>query len=309
MPTFVVYYVLDDDYSLHHDTKQRKRKGVNYFRVTDKKAENNHNLMSNMKEQSVVMAERLKELRKEKGLSHESLSRTLFERYKIKISSDSLQNYEVAEACHSKAYKNLGMRIEYLICLADFYNISSDYLLGRTNDKERHPSAIDDLGLSENAVLWLSAVKNFQNPAVLVGVNSILSNSYFHKLLYSLIGYTSAIEADKIYDNTRDDILSRIPKSDLAGWSEDTWLSVYTQQYRIFLDEIDEIVRSGKYDDMICDHLLLRKQLDENDLPNREMMGLWVDLFSSGAKDINGYRINKALSDLLHDLEKTSGVS
>ncbi len=43
-------------------------------------------------------------------------------------------NYEVAEVTHSKAYKNLGMRVEYLRCFADFYGVSTDYLLGIAED-------------------------------------------------------------------------------------------------------------------------------------------------------------------------------
>lgn len=81
-------------------------------------------------EKSFIMAERLKQLREGKGLSHERLSKTLFDQYGIKISSDSLMNYEVTEANHTKAYKNQGMRVEYLRCLAVFYGVSADYILG-----------------------------------------------------------------------------------------------------------------------------------------------------------------------------------
>ena len=309
MPTFIVYYYLDDDYNLHHDTTHFKRKGVNYFRVLAHRDENNRFVMNSVQHPSFITAERLRSLRKGKGLSHEGLSKELRTRYDIKISSDSLQNYEVTDEHHTKAYKNQGMRIEFLMCLADFYNVSADYLLGRTDDSQRRPSVIDDLGLSEGAVLWLSALKNCQNPAVLAGANRIFANFYFHKLLYSIIGYDSAIKADKIYDSIRDDILSGITKSDLSGWSEDTWISMYTERYKEVFDEIDKIVQSGKYDDMVCDNLLLRKQLEETDLPNRSNVALWVDLFSSGAQDINGYRINKALSDLLHDIDKSVDVS
>lgn len=84
-------------------------------------------------EKSFVMAERLKQLREEKGLSHEKLSKTLFDQYGVKISSDSLMNYEVADKNHTKAYKNQGMRVEYLRCLCDFFKVSTDYLLGISN--------------------------------------------------------------------------------------------------------------------------------------------------------------------------------
>ena len=92
------------------------------------------------KSKSLIMAQRLKALRTEKGLSHESLRKALMEKYEIDISVDSLKNYEVSKVPHAKAYKNEGMRVEYLRCLAEFYGVSADYLLGlsdvRTQDTD-----------------------------------------------------------------------------------------------------------------------------------------------------------------------------
>lgn len=94
--------------------------------------------MNTEKQWSFVMAERLKQLRGSRGLSHERLSSALSAQYGINISSDSLMNYEVASEFHSKKYKNLGMRIEYLRYFADFYNVSTDYLLGLTDTKSKN---------------------------------------------------------------------------------------------------------------------------------------------------------------------------
>ena len=109
-------------------------------------------------EKSFVMAERLKQLREGKGLSHEKLSKALFEQYGVKISSDSLINYEVADANHTKALKNQGMRVEYLRCLADFYGVSANYLLGLTGIKSPNcdiQAAVQYTGLSEESIRLL----------------------------------------------------------------------------------------------------------------------------------------------------------
>ena len=112
---------------------------------------------------SFVMASRLKQLRESKGLSHEKLSKAILEQYSIKISSDSLQNYEVADINHTKAYKNQGMRVEYLRCLADFYGVSADYLLGisdiRSSDSTIH-SVVVGTGISEKVASLLISVHN-----------------------------------------------------------------------------------------------------------------------------------------------------
>lgn len=79
---------------------------------------------------SITMANRLKSARLAAGLSYEKLSAQIYDIYGVKISSDSLMNYEIGAENHRNAYKNQGMRVEYLRCLAGFYKVSSDYLLG-----------------------------------------------------------------------------------------------------------------------------------------------------------------------------------
>ncbi len=113
------------------------------------------------KSKSLIMAQRLKDLRNERGLSHESLRKALMEKYEIDISVDSLKNYEVSKVPHAKAYKNEGMRVEYLRCLADFYGVSSDYLIGLSDAKTSDPRAISAMeytGLSEETTVLLHTI-------------------------------------------------------------------------------------------------------------------------------------------------------
>ena len=97
---------------------------------------------------SFVMAARLKSLRENKGFSHVSLANALKDKYGIDISRDTLMNYEVSDPNHTKACKNKGMRSEFLWCFADFYGVSSDYLLGFSGDPAPKPAAVDELGLN-----------------------------------------------------------------------------------------------------------------------------------------------------------------
>lgn len=82
---------------------------------------------------SADLAEKLRALRKERGLDHQSLSDELQNRYGIAISKDSLKNYESGPN-HSKSGSNMAMRLEYLCCLADFYGVPVNYLLTPGNN-------------------------------------------------------------------------------------------------------------------------------------------------------------------------------
>ncbi len=118
--------------------------------------------MSSESNYSFVMAERLRALREARGLSHDKLSKALSERYNIGISSDSLMNYEVADANHTKKYKNVGMRVEYLRCLAEFYGVSTDYLLGLAEEQtpdQTIQAVCRYTGLTEFSAEYLHAYK------------------------------------------------------------------------------------------------------------------------------------------------------
>lgn len=128
------------------------------------------------KNNSLTMAKRLKELREGRGLSHVSLCKALKEIYNIDISRDSLMGYERLKPDDTNRYKNEGMRVEYLRCLADFYGVSSDYILGLTNDPSRKPSVIDELGISPQAMDNLkSCCLEGKTTGFIDGINTILT--------------------------------------------------------------------------------------------------------------------------------------
>jgi len=94
----------------------------------------------------------------------------LNDKYGISISRDSLMAYEISDETRAKASKlpNLGMRVEYLYCLADFFGVSLDYLLGREDVKSPDCNIrfmCKYTGLSENSIetlrylnVWLDGV-------------------------------------------------------------------------------------------------------------------------------------------------------
>ena len=272
------------------------RKEYIIFGSFECKAENNPKSMNVVKEQSAIIATHLKELRNAKGISHETLSEQLEKKYGIKISADSLQNYEVGETYHKKAFKNLGMRLEYLWCLSDFYGVSSDFLLGRTKNPGRVPSAIDDLGLNEETVLWLNAVKHAPNHDLFRGIHKLLGNLYFQGLMYSLVDFESAVKADKIYDYVEKQFIPEDQKQDSASFH-----AVSDSFYK----RIHQIAKDGQFSDSVSEYLLARNQMEHSDTPVNGLFNVILDLYGRGAHDICSYRVNRTLNDLLIEIESS----
>ena len=86
----------------------------------------------------ISVQERLKDLRVEQGLNLEELAQ------KTGISKSALGSYE------AKDYKEINHG--NLVILADFYQVSVDYLLGLTNNRKYENTPIEELHLSDEVV-------------------------------------------------------------------------------------------------------------------------------------------------------------
>ena len=89
--------------------------------------------------------EKLKDLRIDRGLSLQELSE------QTGLSRAALGNYETDD------YKEITHKA--IVILADFYGVTSDYLLGLTENREQHPFAVDELGLDDETVDLLKSGK------------------------------------------------------------------------------------------------------------------------------------------------------
>ena len=107
--------------------------------------------------------ERLEDLRKEKKLSFEQLSKQLAERG-VNISHTNLKNYEINDPVHPLYGRTRSMSIEYLVAFADFYDVSVEYLLGLSNSrKQEYHNISEQLGLCDGAIEELIRCKEDSN--------------------------------------------------------------------------------------------------------------------------------------------------
>ena len=113
----------------------------------------------------LTILERLKDLRvSEKRMSLQELSDA------TGIPSSTLGNYEKD--------KNIDMSLGNLITLANFYNISTDYLLCRTELRKHKNQSVSDLHLNDDAVQILTDEK--YNPRLL---SELLTHENFWKFM------------------------------------------------------------------------------------------------------------------------------
>ena len=146
--------------------------------------------------------ERLEDLRKEKKLSFEQLSKQLAERGTM-ISHTNLRNYEINDPLHSLHNRTRSMSIEYLVAFADFYDVSVEYLLGFSDSRKREYHDISEqLGLSDRAIDVLIRCKersgNIEDGKIYAEQDTVVLNDFLtsaefeyamEKIKHSLFAY------------------------------------------------------------------------------------------------------------------------
>lgn len=149
---------------------------------------------------SIKIAERLKMLRKGAGLSHSKLCAEIKERYDVLISRASLQNYEVTDRKHKSFGKNLVMNVQYIQCFADYYGVSTDYILGLVDDPTK-----DQTTKTVSAYTGLSAATvDYLHNAVSPSTRS------FYRLLFDRIIQKGDYGLDDIPEMIRESAKARL---------------------------------------------------------------------------------------------------
>ena len=180
----------------------------------------------------LTIPERLKDLRvSEKRMSLQELSDA------TGIPSSTLGNYEKDE--------NIDMSLGNLITLANFYNVSTDYLLCRTELRKHKNQSVSDLHLNDDAVQILTDEK--YNPRLL---SELLTHENFRKFMTDL-----EISIDGFHDkgiqiaNAFLDVM-RYKLNELGADSTDAFTKIFdtshieTEQYymNILLEDLKPIV-------------------------------------------------------------------
>lgn len=151
--------------------------GERSYYATSEKSESYKSLQNALKE-------RLKKLRVARGLTHDELLEKFNEfssrKYGIVTTKENLKNYASAKAIP---------RIDMLCAIADFFNVSVDYLLG-VNDYTTVTNELigRELGLTNDAIIGLSVIDELF-PEEQKLLCSILSTRGFLNFLHDFHDY------------------------------------------------------------------------------------------------------------------------
>lgn len=153
-----------------------------------------------------VTATRLKKLREERGLSHRRLSEKLSSKYPdFTLTDQTLMKYEVCDDNHKNSKAVNSIKAENIWYFADFYGVTTDYLLGRSDCKNIYANEVlEKTGLEEESVQVLTeyAQNKESGDPFLYGLNYLLKNelqknSSEKQILKLIINYLCSGSKDK----------------------------------------------------------------------------------------------------------------
>ena len=170
--------------------------------------------------------ERLEDLRKEKKLSFEQLSKQLAERG-VSISHTNLKNYEINDPLHPLYGRTRSMSIEYLVAFADFYDVSVEYLLGLSNSrKQEYNNISEQLGLCDGAIEELIRCKeksgSEEDPKMYAQQDTAILNDFLTSMEFEIVmeKIKQSLFAYYLYTLSRNDLATRRREQNAAELEE-----------------------------------------------------------------------------------------
>jgi transcriptional regulator with XRE-family HTH domain len=151
--------------------------------------------------------ERLWNLQKDIGLSLAQLS-SLLEKEGVLISHTNLKNYEIDDEAHALYQRTKSMSLEYFVALADIYDVSVDYLLGRSKTKKAEYHQIsEELCLDDEAIDLLKIIieEDSDNPYFAKRIKLINELLLAPDMLSALGQIRDACYAHEIFRSKDDD--------------------------------------------------------------------------------------------------------
>ncbi len=192
--------------------------------------------------------------------------------------------------------------------LASHYHVTTDYLLGLTDDPSPTPNAVDELGLPESTIRYLAGIKQSENKELSQAVYSFLNSEDFPLFIYQIHLYFAAKKAAVVFDYVSKKMIEFTTGEYFVSSHEYNngkprqevvhgLLDFYDEFEKKYTSTVYEIAKSGKYDQMVSNALIAQCQM--LDRSEKEL-----SLFANGTSektvsDFSEYNVNKTLWVLL----------
>lgn len=147
---------------------------------------------------SSIIATRLRSLREERKLSRNNLADGLSSECNQSLTVESIRKYESYQNTNNGDPPNTVMSVKNLHALADFFGVSTDYILGRTDVKSADMSIqaiVEYTGLTEESIIFLHQLKSGYSQEVLLdNLVSILEHDIIFRIKSDPTHYELASE-------------------------------------------------------------------------------------------------------------------
>ncbi len=134
---------------------------------------------------------------------------------------------------------------ETLVKIADYFNVSADYLLGRTEDPNRKPCAADELGLSSEAIAVIKNCKHISYfDDAMEGMDRLITEGALLYFASRINRFCKAVSKNKDLANVYDSLVvdgddpkfKRLTDEIVA---EQTFKDAFLSQYPQYVDHFD----------------------------------------------------------------------
>lgn len=178
-----------------------------------------------------------------------------------------------------------------LIKIADYFDVSIDYLLGRTKDRSMKPSVIDELGISESVATWFKSIKeeSTDHYDLSGGINGILENHEFQLIIRDLRDYIESVKAEIVYHYLCADI------------GRSSYGADFKQRC---IEEVHKIANSNIYGDTMSKCLIGENYVSNLDVCENEVVAnILCNGIVAGFSEIYASRVSRNFTTFLKDLE------
>lgn len=198
------------------------------------------------------------------------------------ISKSLIQSLEDDDTKRSVGYDKVAK-------LAEHYGVTADFLLGLSDDPSPRKSAIDELGLSPEAVQWLNKLCSDYKSSN--AINDIFTSSAFHLVIENLCDYYNSIIAEIIYDNI---FLKHFP-----DYNDGT---ATREQLDTFFFDVGNDNTRNLFDSSVTDFLYAQRLIWDNTDGGHPL----ADVISQGegftVSDLAEYRVSKHLQATIRSI-------